>query len=173
VSTLSHEARAMVAAAKGEIVPSPMDRSRVTHALRDRMGAADLPVPTPALSTPGVAAGRVLKLLVVVGALGVVGALSGVAYVRSHHAHTEAPPQTTIVAQPVPDPLQPSTPATARVGSRTRSVTGRERQPRQDRTATACQQIISRYAGRRGTNTVSRRKRTSQWKAGIGSEGTR
>lgn len=110
MSTLSHEARAMVAAAKGEIVPSPMDRSRVTHALRDRMGAADLPVPTPALSTPGVAAGRVLKLLVVVGALGVVGALSGVAYVRSHHAHTEAPPQTTIVAQPVPDPLQPSTP---------------------------------------------------------------
>lgn len=111
MSTLSREAREIIAAGKSELVPTQMDRTRVTHLLSDRMSAVALTVPTPAIAAPQVVAGRTLKFLTLGGALrvfGVVGVLGVVAYFGSHGKQSSVPTQNSITAvQPVVMERQP------------------------------------------------------------------
>ena len=74
---LNRDARAIITAGKSELVPTQEDRSRVTQLLRDRMGAAGQGLLEPVPSISKVVAGRAIKFLMVVGALGAVGALGG------------------------------------------------------------------------------------------------
>jgi len=112
MNSLSREARALIAAGKSELLPSPVDRTRVTRSLRGRMGAVGLTLSIPAQSAPSVVAVKAFKLLTVAGALSIVGALSAVAYFNRRAEHAPAPPHNALPAQPslteVPVPSQPT-----------------------------------------------------------------
>jgi hypothetical protein len=99
VSTLSREARAIVAAGKSELVPTQVDRSRVTLLLSKQIGAAGLVLSAPAKAAPALATGKVRRILTIVGTLGVVGTLTGMAYFSRNGAHVPVAPNAV---QPSP-----------------------------------------------------------------------
>ncbi len=98
MSTLSREARALVAAGKSELLPTQVDRSRVTLLLSRQLGAAGLVLSAPAKAVPALAAGKVRRILTIVGTLGVVG-LTGFAYFSRNGAHVPVAPNA---GQPLP-----------------------------------------------------------------------
>jgi hypothetical protein len=107
VSTLSREARAIVTAGKSELLPTQADRSRVTLLLSKQIGVAGLVLSAPAKAVPALATGKVRRILTIVGTLGVVGTLAGVAYFSRHGAHVPGAPNAI---QPSPTQQYSSVP---------------------------------------------------------------
>lgn len=94
--TLSREARAVIAAGRGDLVPTQRDRERVTQLLSDQLGAVGRGLPTPVAGAAGAAPSRWLTLLKVVGSLSLVGALGTVGYVTQRDAQKPPAAQDTV-----------------------------------------------------------------------------
>lgn len=108
MSTLSREARAIVAAAKGELLANDDDRLRITILLRNRMGATGFALAAPTQAAPFWAAVKSLRFMTVVGTLGVVGALSSINYLGKSEDRARAQTNHLVVAQTTParEPFQ-------------------------------------------------------------------